>query len=102
MGNEGQTLKKTTQEMKKFTEEAEEKGYILYAVTLTYSIRIFNKNREIKYYIHLPKQKLAINHDMKFFKDGIIKAFKRKGIDFECFFIKNRWPFKSSRAHHDK
>lgn len=89
-------IKRTIQEMKEFTKEAEEKGYILYAVTLTYRIRIFNKNRETKYYIKLPKQKIAINHDMKFFKDGIIKAFKRKGIDFECFFIYskpyNEWP----------
>ena len=80
-------IKSTINEMKEFVEDAKRKNMHMYSTTLTYRDSKYNKRTKEKRYFKLPKQKIAINRDMKKFRDGIRKAFNRMDIKFECFFI---------------
>lgn len=94
--------KEIKKDIEKFSEELVRKNYYFYAVTLTYRDKEDNKNSKAAKYYKIPNHKIAIGTDFKNFKDKMIRAYKKKGINLEFYFIYAKHKSKKScyeRSH---
>lgn len=93
------SLKNNKKQIDEFVKCALEQKYCLYAVTLTYRQKKYSYKKKGNIYFKLPKQRLAINKDMKKFNDGFTKYCKRKGIILEYLFVYSRHKERHKKRH---
>lgn len=94
------SIKINKEQINKFINCALEQKYYLYSVTLTYRQKKYSYNKKRYIFFKLPKQRLAINGDMKKFNDGFTKYCKRRDIKMEYLFLYSR--HKKKVRYHKK
>jgi len=73
--------------LEEFKKHQLEQGWYLYAVTLTYGDVKLCKKKHIYEHSKLPKQKIAINKDMKKLRDNLVPYCNRNGCKIEYIFV---------------